>query len=149
MYKVIDFLKGNLDSAKDILENKMRAYAEMEMFERAIEIRENLKSIEFIDARNVTGLNKHIDIDKKVAYDFPENFHIKSIIRGGLGNVVFDGNSHTIQNIDFNCCNENGQKVELQYRCINAGLKEWQPISNKSISIRSDGTLRLFFYEFI
>jgi excinuclease ABC subunit C len=35
----------------------------MEMFERAIEIRDNLKSLEFIDARNVTGLNKFMDID--------------------------------------------------------------------------------------
>lgn len=61
--RVINFLKGDLSYAKSVLENKMKVYAEMEMFERAIEVRENLKSIEFIDARNVTGLNKHVDID--------------------------------------------------------------------------------------
>lgn len=51
--------------------------------------------------------------------------------------------------LQFNEFYENGTKIELQYRCINAGIEEWQPISNKSISIRSGGTLRLFFYEFI
>ncbi len=61
--KVIDFLKGNLEEARSILINKMKAYSEMEMFERAIEVRENLKLIENIDAENVTGLNKNVDID--------------------------------------------------------------------------------------
>ena len=61
--RVIDFLKGDLSFAKSVLENKMKIYAEMEMFEKAIEIRDNIKSIEFIDARNVTGLNKFMDID--------------------------------------------------------------------------------------
>jgi excinuclease ABC subunit C len=61
--RVISFLKGDLSEAKGILENKMKAYSEMEMFERAIEMRDNIKSIEHIDAQNVTGLNKNIDID--------------------------------------------------------------------------------------
>lgn len=61
--RVIDFLKGDLTYARQILTEKMTAYSEMEMFERAIEMRENLKTIEHIDARNVTGLNKNTDID--------------------------------------------------------------------------------------
>ena len=61
--KVINFLKGNLEEAKSIIVEKMKAYSEMEMFERAIEMRENLKLIENIDAENVTGLNKNVDID--------------------------------------------------------------------------------------
>ena len=61
--KVINFLKGDLDEAKKIITNKMQIYAEMEMYERAIEMRENLKIIENIDAQNVTGLNKNIDLD--------------------------------------------------------------------------------------
>lgn len=68
--KVIDFLKGNLSEAKKILENKMKVFAEMEMFEKAIEIRDNLKSIDNIDAQNVTGLNRQIDID---VFGFAEN----------------------------------------------------------------------------
>jgi len=61
--RVINFLKGDLDFAKDILNKKMQVYAEMEMFENAIEIREILKVIDYIDAQNVTGLNQEKDID--------------------------------------------------------------------------------------
>ncbi len=61
--KVINFLKGDLTEAKNIITEKMKAYSEMEMFERAIEMRENLKAIENIDAQNVTGLNKNMDLD--------------------------------------------------------------------------------------
>lgn len=61
--KVINFLKGDLTEAKEILTAKMKAYSEMEMFERAIEMRENLKAIENIDAQNVTGLTRNLDVD--------------------------------------------------------------------------------------
>lgn len=61
--RVINFLKGDLGEAKSILEKKMLAYAEMEMFEKAIEVRDNIKAIENIDAQNITGLNKNTDID--------------------------------------------------------------------------------------
>lgn len=68
--KVINFLKGNLLEAKEILTAKMKTYAEMELFEKAIEVRENLKLIENIDAQNVTGLNKECDLD---IFGFAEN----------------------------------------------------------------------------
>lgn len=68
--KVIDFLKGDLSEAKRILTEKMQVYAEMEMYELAIEMRENLKAIEHIDAQNITGLNKNTDID---IFGFAEN----------------------------------------------------------------------------
>ena len=61
--KVINFLKGNLDEAREILTNKMKTYSSMEMFEKAIEVRESLKLIENIDAENITGLNKNVDLD--------------------------------------------------------------------------------------
>ncbi len=61
--RVVNFLKGDLDEARKIITDKMKAYSEMEMFERAIEMRENLKLIENIDAENITGLNKNVDID--------------------------------------------------------------------------------------
>lgn len=61
--KVVAFLKGDLSYARNILKEKMQTYAEMQMFERAIEMRNNLTEIENIDARNVTGLNKNMDID--------------------------------------------------------------------------------------
>ena len=68
--KVIRFLKGDLTEAKEILTEKMRLYAEMQMFEKAIEIRDNIKAIENIDAENVTGLNKFADLD---IFGFAEN----------------------------------------------------------------------------
>lgn len=61
--RVIDFLKGDLGYAREVLQKKMETYSQMEMFERAIEMRDSLKLIENIDARNVTGLNKNTDID--------------------------------------------------------------------------------------
>ena len=61
--RVVNFLKGDLDEARKIITDKMKTYSEMEMFERAIEMRENLKLIENIDAENITGLNKNVDID--------------------------------------------------------------------------------------
>lgn len=68
--KVISLLKGNLDDTRNILTNKMQTYAEMELFEKAIEVRENLKLLENIDAQNVTGLNKECDLD---IFGFAEN----------------------------------------------------------------------------
>lgn len=67
-------------------------------------------------------------------------------IKSNLNDVVVENDSLGLQ---FNEFYENGQKVELQYRCINAGLKEWQPISNKSISIRSGGKLRLSYEDVV
>lgn len=67
---VVDFLRGNLETAKSRLTEKMQKFADMEMFENAIEVRECLKSIESIADKNVTGLNKNTDID---VFGFAEN----------------------------------------------------------------------------
>lgn len=61
--RVIAFLRGDLKYASEVITSKMQAYSQMEMFERAIEMRDNLKLIENIDARNVTGLNRNTDLD--------------------------------------------------------------------------------------
>jgi len=61
--KVINFLKGDLSEAKEIILSKMKVFSQMEMFEKAIEMRENLKIIDNIDSQNITGLNKNMDID--------------------------------------------------------------------------------------
>lgn len=45
--------------------------------------------------------------DKKVAYNFPENNHIKSIVRGGLKKFEYKVNPHTPQTIS-KCCNNRG-----------------------------------------
>ena len=48
-----------------------------------------------------------ISYDTCVAYNFPENNHIKSIIRGGLRKVEFKNNSHTPFGVT-KCCNNRG-----------------------------------------
>lgn len=61
--RVIDFLHGDLSVARNILMEKMKVYSDMQMYEKAIEARENIRAIEHIDAQNITGLNKNTDID--------------------------------------------------------------------------------------
>ena len=52
-----------------------------------------------------------LSIDIKVQYNFSENFHIKSIIKGGLDNVLFQGNPHCCNN-HLKCCNASGIQVD-------------------------------------
>ncbi len=61
--RVIDFLHGDLSYARQVLIDKMHAYSDMQMYEKAIEIRDDLRAIENIDAQNITGLSKNTDID--------------------------------------------------------------------------------------
>lgn len=50
-------------------------------------------------------------------YNFPENRHVKSIIKGNLKNISFASNPHTIKNtnpiIKLKCCNCDGKEVDL------------------------------------
>ena len=77
-----------------------------------------------------------LPLDIRVQYNFPENFHIKSILKGGLDNVVFGGNPHCTDN-HFKCCNASGMQVEnrpwqmMDYRqayikhYVTKSLEEW------------------------
>ena len=60
-------------------------------------------------------------------YDFPENNHVKTIIRGGLNNIMF-GNPHCTRNV-IRCCNTNGVPVRnypfTKYVHDNAYLKHY------------------------
>lgn len=47
-------------------------------------------------------------LDFKYDYDFPENNHIKSIVRGGLDTIKWDNTSHTPNGINT-CCNPSGK----------------------------------------
>lgn len=55
-----------------------------------------------------------IDHNAKIAYDFPENFHISSIVRGGRNDVVFNkvGWAHTPVSDTLRCCNNVGFTVD-------------------------------------
>lgn len=47
-------------------------------------------------------------LDFKCGYNFPENNHIKSIVRGGLPDVKWEMTPHT-PNSELNCCKPNGE----------------------------------------
>ena len=57
-------------------------------------------------------------VDIKVQYDFPENLHIKSIVKGGLPHVIFYSNPHIPTN-PLRCCNASG---------LQANSSPFQPI---------------------
>lgn len=52
-------------------------------------------------------IRKPLDINACYNLDFPESFHIKSIVRGGLKHMVFNSTPHT-PSIDGKCCNSYG-----------------------------------------
>ena len=61
--RVIDFLKGDSRAVKEILERKMRAFADNLNFEKAMEIKNSLKLVGDLDALNITELGKVLDLD--------------------------------------------------------------------------------------
>ena len=52
---------------------------------------------------------KPLPFDIKVQYNFSENLHIKSFIKGGLAHVYFAGNPHCCDS-NLKCCNASGQQ---------------------------------------
>lgn len=52
-------------------------------------------------------IRKPLDINACYNLDFPESFHIKSIVRGGLKHMVFNSTPHT-PSIEGRCCNSYG-----------------------------------------
>lgn len=70
-----------------------------------------------------------LDVNQTVSYNFPETFHIKSIVRGGLNSVVWDNNPHTPK-VEGKCCNGSGLACDgnspfapYDFRC--AGLRHF------------------------
>lgn len=61
--KVIAFLKGDVSYAKKILQQKMESCAETQNFEKAIVYRNNLKTIDALNAKLITELNHFNNID--------------------------------------------------------------------------------------
>lgn len=52
-----------------------------------------------------------LDINLKTTYNFPDNFHIKSIVRGGLNEVLWMRTPHTPERV-LKCCNGSGVKCD-------------------------------------
>jgi hypothetical protein len=72
------------------------------------------EQIEVVDKPLVQRFPQPIPFDTKIAYDFPENAHISSIVRGGLTNVSWDATPHTPYPNNFKCCNDVGNPVNSQ-----------------------------------
>ena len=86
-----------------------------------------------------------LPVDHKVLYDFPENFHVKSIVRGGLKEVVWDKTSHT-PTISGKCCNATGISCDndspfTPYDFRMAGLRHF---STKTAEEYADKVLKGF-----
>jgi len=96
--KVINFLKGDLSEAKLILTKKMMQCAEVEQFERAIEYKNNLKTIEKINEKQFSNLSVLIDVDV-FGIASTEHSVIVSvlIVRGGK---MVGLNNYNVVNVD-------------------------------------------------
>ena len=57
-----------------------------------------------------------IPFDAKVAYDFPEDMHVSSIVRGGLPDIKWEGQgfTHTPSPNNLRCCNNVGFTVDSE-----------------------------------
>jgi len=96
--KVVNFLKGDLSEAKKILTEKMMQCAEVEQFERAIVYKDNLKTIEKINEKQVSNLSVLVDAD---VFGFAKTEHsaVMSVlvVRGGK---MIGLNNFNMVNID-------------------------------------------------
>ena len=55
-----------------------------------------------------------IPYDTCIAYDFPENFHVSSIVRGGLTDILWRMTPHTPYPSKLKCCNDVGEEVDSE-----------------------------------
>ena len=57
-----------------------------------------------------------IPFDTNVAYNFPEDMHVSSIVRGGLEDIKWEGNgfTHTPSPNNLRCCNNVGFSVDSE-----------------------------------
>ena len=74
-------------------------------------------------------ISQPLDINQTTLYSFPDNFHCKSIIRGGLAEVKWNCTPHTPTN-GIKCCNSYGLPCDgnspfTPYDYRNAGLRHF------------------------
>lgn len=61
--KTVSFLSGNYEEAEAILEEKMRAFAESEEFELAMEYREKIGMLSRLKLKRITAMPRDVDAD--------------------------------------------------------------------------------------
>ena len=71
---------------------------------------------EVTDAPLAQRFPKPIPFDKCVAYNFPEDMHVSSIVRGGLDDIKWEGRgfTHTPSPNKLRCCNNVGFHVDSE-----------------------------------
>lgn len=74
-------------------------------------------------------ITQPLDINHSTEYKFPDNFHVKSIIRGGLKEVLWTCTPHTPV-CDIKCCNSFGTPCDgnspfVGYDFRNAGIRHF------------------------
>lgn len=96
------FLSQNIYNTFQIIHFNWMVYGDNEMLDN--------------DGRNVIERFKN----PVLPYDFqapnpgyPENYHVKSMVRGGLYDLKWIRNAHTPQSKYYHCCNPSGIAVEL------------------------------------
>ena len=67
-------------------------------------------NVHYSDRPVIERFPTFLPLNLKTTYDFPDNHHIKSIVRGGLNDVIWDKTSHT-PTIGGICCGPNGTKI--------------------------------------
>ena len=74
------------------------------------------------------GLNETftepIPYDTKVAYDFPENNHIKTIVRGGINSKIFFKDTPHTPFIVVDCCNNRGIRCNSAWPFVKYDFSE-------------------------
>ena len=82
--RVVDFLNGDLSYAKRVLENKMKVCSSLQQYEKAMEYRDDLKQIEYLNSLILTELTRLIDLDAFAMFE-RNNEKVVSvlIVRGG------------------------------------------------------------------
>ncbi|MBQ7351492.1 MAG: excinuclease ABC subunit UvrC [Clostridia bacterium] len=137
--RVISFLKGNLNEAEEIISSKMRTYSQMELFEKAIEMRDSLKKIQQIGAQNVTGLNKEMDID---IFGFAENGETSVVsfacVRG----------SKMVGLTNFNIIDASNNSSDIIFNFITQYYMQNKIVPSMVVSVGGDEVLQTWLTEF-
>ena len=73
-------------------------------------------NVDYEDRPLMERFPEPIPFDTKVAYDFPEDMHVSSIVRGGLDDIRWEGKgfTHTPSPNRLRCCNNVGFHVDSE-----------------------------------
>ena len=99
--KVVAFLKGDLSYAKGVLQAKMRAFSDIQQYEKALEFREQLKHIEYLKSLVITQLQSLEDIDVFAIYE-ENNSKVVSVLIVRAGKTV-GVNNYIIDDVSDKC----------------------------------------------